>query len=100
MSDQKRKFWEKHICYKLETCKNMGTFDITNNISDFVPEWDKGLIRYFSIFYDQALGLNLHFWKPQTLSEGEDILFHPTLSSVFSRYWVMIKSQGVISRKN
>ena len=37
-----------------------------------VPAWAKGLIRYFSIFYDQVLDSNLHFRKPEKMSEGED----------------------------
>ena len=40
------------------------------NIS--VPAWAKGLIRYFSIFHDRILGLNLHFRKPEKLLEEED----------------------------
>ena len=36
MSDKARRFGEKHICYKLEQWNKTGTFDILNNISEYV----------------------------------------------------------------
>ena len=36
MLDQAREFGEKYIRYKLETWKKTGTFDIPNNISEYV----------------------------------------------------------------
>ena len=65
-----------------------------------VPAWDKGLIRYFDIFHYWSHGSNLHFRKTDKLSEGGDIRVCPTLGSGFSRYRVMVSSQGVLSRNN
>ena len=36
MLDQAREFGEQYIRYKLETWKKTGTFDIPNNISEYV----------------------------------------------------------------
>ena len=36
MPDEARKFGEKNVCYKLEQWKKTGSFDILNNISDYV----------------------------------------------------------------
>ena len=36
MSDQARKFVEQDLLYKLEQWKKTGTFDILNNISEYV----------------------------------------------------------------
>ena len=42
--------------------------NISKHVS--VPAWDKGLIRYFGIFHDRFLGLNLRFRNPEKLLEG------------------------------
>ena len=62
--------------------------------------WDKGLIRYFSIFHYRYLGSNLHPQNPEKILEGKHIRFWPTLSSGLSWYRVMVNSRGVLSRKN
>ena len=60
----------------------------------------KGSIRYFGIFNNRALGSNLRFRNPEKILEGEDIRVWPTLDSVFSCYGVMVRPNGVLSRKN
>ena len=55
---------------------------------------------YFCIFHDRDLGLNLRFLKPEKLLEGGDIRVRPMFGSGFSRYQVIVNSQGVLSRKN
>ena len=63
-----------------------------------IPAWDKGSIRYFGIFHDWNFGSNLRFQNPEKLLEGEDIRVRPTFDSGFSRYRVMVNSQGVLAR--
>ena len=36
MSDQARIFGEQHLCYKLEQWQKTGTFDILDNISEYI----------------------------------------------------------------
>ena len=71
-----------------------------NQMSKRVLACAEGFIRYFSIFYDQALDLNLHFQSHEKLSEGEDVRVWPTLGSGSSSYRVMVSSQGILPRKN
>ena len=41
----------------------------------YIPAWAKGSIRYFGIFRDWVLGLNLHFQNPEKLLEGGNTNF-------------------------
>ena len=78
---------------------NINEHILTNiNTYKYIPAWDKGLIRYFGIFHDRGPISNLWFWKPEKILEVEDTRVHPTLGSGFSRYRVMVDSQGVLSR--
>ena len=73
---------------------------ISTNINTYkyIPAWAKVLIRYFGIFHDRGPISNRCFKKPEKLLEVEDIRVQPTLGSGFSRYRVMVDSQGVLSR--
>ena len=51
-------------CHRVQ---QMGKYIITTLI---VPAWDKGSIRNFCIFHDQALGSNLRFQNPEIVLEG------------------------------
>ena len=64
-----------------------------------VPAWDKVPIRYFSIFHDRVLGSRPHFLKLEKFRKGEIYMLRPTRGSRFSRYWVIVKSPGVLLRK-
>ena len=46
-----------------------------------VPTWANGLIRYFDIFHDRALGSYLRFRNPEKILGGEDICVSPTCGS-------------------
>ena len=60
-----------------------------------VPDWAKGLIRYFCIFHYRFLCSNPLFQNPEKLLEGEDIFSRPKCGSGFLRYWAMVNSLGV-----
>ena len=58
-----------------------------------VPEWAKGLIRYFVIFHDRVPGSNLHFQKPEKILEGGD-----TSVQAHAQNWIlMLPGNGQIS---
>ena len=50
--------------------------------------------------YGRVPGSRLRFRKTEKLSEGEEICVRPTRGSGFSRYRLMVNSQGVLSGKN
>ena len=37
---------------------------------EYIPAWDKGLIRYFGMFHNLDSGSDLHFKEPEKISEG------------------------------
>ena len=49
--------------------------------------------------YGQLLGSNLYFRKRENLLEGGELRIRPKHSST-SRYWAIVNSLGVLSRKN
>ena len=70
--------------------ENSGKLATNWELSLSVPAWDKGLIRYFVIFHDRSLGLNLHFQNPEKNLEGYIYVLRPTRGSGLPRYRVMV----------